>query len=197
MPDIPYTTDGFVDMDTFDGADPDAFASLDELGGTDVVPTLGDDHWGEMMNDVFEGDVETDLDVDALVDGGDPLDSDDTAGDDDPFDVDDLWGGDSTDEVTLDESALDDVDLDDSDRTDSLDVADDEIDDELDDDLGIDDSEVDTYDTGSTVGGLVDFDDGGDVGSNVGELVDFDDADDGIGIEDDLDAIENTDFDHA
>lgn len=192
MPDIPFTTDGFVDMDTFDGVDPDAFASLGELGGTDVVPSLGDDHWGEMLNDVFDGDVDTDLDVDALVDGGDLFDQADTAGDDQPFDVDDLWGG----EASADDSALDDTALDDGDRTDTLEPVDEDVDD-LDDELGLDDTVGDeTYDdTGSNVGSLVDFEDDGDLGANVGDLVDFED--DGVGIDDDLDALENTDFGDA
>lgn len=193
MPDIPFTTDGFVDMDTFDGVDPDAFDSLGELGGTDVVPSLGDDHWGEMLNDVFDGDVDTDIDVDDLVDGGDLFDHDETAGDDQPFDVDDLWGGDGS----ADDAALNDISLDDGDRTDTLEPVDEDVDD-LDDELGLDEpSDDEAYDdTGSNVGSLVDFeDDGGDLGANVGDLVDFED--DQVGIDDDLDALENTDFDHA
>ena len=189
MPDIPTTSDGFVDMDAFDGTDPDAFASLSELGAADVVPALGDDTWGELLNDTFDPDTDVD-DIDALVGGDDyPFTHDDDDGDD-PFeveDVDDIWGGDAGDP----DADLTDISVDD--RSDDLG---DDLDAEL--EVGLDDPELDdTYDDpGANVGELVDFDAGGDLGTNVGELVDFED-DDSIGIEDDLDALENTDFDHG
>ena len=48
MSDIPFTDDGFIDMDQFDGIDPDSFPSLDELGVPDPTPTLPDDGWGDI-----------------------------------------------------------------------------------------------------------------------------------------------------
>lgn len=203
MSDLPLDSDGFVDMTQFDATDPDLVPALDTLGDAGEVPDLADHEWSDLFEDVFTGDHDDDMSSLVGEPGDDPFDADDVdldgvAGTDDgdnPFDMDEMWGDESESGGVGVVEARDEADLDDE-------LSDDEA------DVSTETESSDGADLGSDVGSMVVADDGADLGSDVGAMIEFEDDttdlgtdDDGgdldIGIEDDLDALENVDFDHG
>jgi hypothetical protein len=186
MSSIPFDSEGFVDMGHFDATNPDLVPALSEHGLLDDLPDLPEANWDELFRDVFQSDATADADL-VPEDETAPFDEADTDSDDSDVDADPfhLGVGEGDDE----DSVIDD----DADRGDEADH---------------DDEDTGT-DIGSTAGELVTFeDDGADIGSTAGDLVSFGDEDEvdfgttdfeaddvDLAVDDDLDALENLDFD--